>query len=103
MLDSPLAERGFSTPLMLWRRACETHDVHRIDPTLKLLVVLATLAGVGITAWVARSGHTTVGKGMLKKTITSRSHPWAFAFEVIKLGLATLVLAGFSAYLLTRD
>ncbi|MDP3231617.1 MAG: hypothetical protein Q8S33_18055 [Myxococcales bacterium] len=74
-----------------------------MDPASKGLVVLLTLVGVGMTAWLAKSGRTTVGKGLLKRTITSRTHPWAFAFEVMKLGVATLILAAFSVYLLLRD
>lgn len=74
-----------------------------MDPTSKALVVLLTLIGVGMTAWMAKSGRTTVGKGLSKRTITWRSEPWTFAFQVIKLGVMTLILAGFSVALLLRD
>ncbi|MDX2011347.1 MAG: hypothetical protein SFW67_14195 [Myxococcaceae bacterium] len=62
--------------------------------------MVATLAGLGITFWVAWSGATTVGKGWSKRTITARNDPWSFAFEVLKLALATLAVAGFTAWLL---
>ncbi|MCU0700717.1 MAG: hypothetical protein MUC96_29760 [Myxococcaceae bacterium] len=71
-----------------------------VDPALEVLAVVATLAGVVITFWVARSGKTTVGKGWTKRTITARANPFLFAFEVLKLALATLVVAGFTAWLL---
>jgi formate hydrogenlyase subunit 3/multisubunit Na+/H+ antiporter MnhD subunit len=73
---------------------------HPVSLDIKICAVLATAAGVAITVWVARSGTTTVGKGLTKRTISRRSDPWAFTFEVIKLALATAVIGSFAAYLM---
>lgn len=72
---------------------CERRCVRVTAMSSVFLMGLLTLAGVAVTVWTLIDGRTTVGKGLLRRTLTRSGQPWAFFFEVLRMGIFTLILA----------